>query len=291
MSYEGNNTESSNQKNDHDIRFTKYVVAVDQLESLNPKELNLPTELCKSFWSVNTHNQTLITPSDTLLASFFPYLIGPIFTPIRRRNYLKLLKCTVFWLIIVQIVSYFIALKFSPSPFYDLNISPLIIEKYGISIYYVKGKHQYWRFLSSFILHGSFSHLCIDILIELTFILSKEILWKTWRFLIIFFLTYFQGTLVELILQSSFFLGPSTGIFGIFGCFLGTYIVIVDTLPWNHKIGTLLVVIVVVAFLIVLGNQSYVHNFAHLESLITGLSLGFCFLRLDHLQIKEKFYY
>ena len=89
-------------------------------------------------------------------------------------------------------------------------------------------------------------------------------------------------------MQSSFFLGPSTGIFGIFGCFLGTYIVIVDTLPWNHKIGTLLVVIVVVAFLIVLGNQSYVHNFAHLESLITGLSLGFCFFASRSSSNKRK---
>ena len=288
MSYEQYPESFSKPKDEHDIRFTKYVVSVDQLQSVDPKELNLPPELCQGFWSLNTHNQSLATPSDSLLASFFPYMIGPVFTSIRIRNYFQLLKSTIFWLIIIQSLSYFIALAYSPSPFYDFNISPMIIEKYGISLYYIKESRQYWRFITSFILHGSFSHLFIDVIIELAFILSKEILWKRWRFLIIFFLTYIQGVLVEILLDSSFFLGPSTGIFGVFGCFLGMYIVIVDKLPWNHKIGTLIAVVFVVIFLIILGNQTYIYNFAHFESSITGIFLGFCFFAHQSSSNKRK---
>lgn len=266
-------TSSSTQINPN-IRNIKYIVSVDQLQSIHQKELNLPPELCKGFWKLNTHNQQLTTSSDTLLASFFPYMIGPVFSSVRIHDYLRLLKSITFWLCITQIICYIISLSNTTSSFKNYHIDPKIIEKYSISLYYLKEKHQYWRLFTSIIIHPTLSHLFIDIILQLCFVLGKEVLWRPWRFLVSFLLSYIAGSFFSMAFSRSFITGSGIGIFGVFGSFVAMYIVEVDKFPWHHKIGTLILIIFIVSLLLLEGIQEYISNYGNLLGCVAGGCIG-----------------
>lgn len=259
------------ENNYHFRETSRFVVAADQLVSLSPSDLNLPSELCQSFWTVNTHNQRLITPSDRLFISYAPFLIGPWCSPIRLRDFGRILKMFTFWLILGQIAFYSYLVSITKTPYDIFDVDTYILKQFGCITYSeIKIKHQYWRFFSTILLHASARQLIIHLFIELAFLIPRESNWKIYRFFPIFLFSSFCGNFITLCIPLKYdSCGPGGGIFGVFGAFTSSYLVVVSKLAWKHRIGVLIMIFFLIILLIIAGSQDYNDSF--------GLFGGFAF--------------
>ena len=264
------------ENNSNNIRSVRYIVSANQLHSITLNDLNLPPELCEGFFGINTYNQRLTTPSDTLLASYCPLLIGPCCTPLRRHDVCRMLKTFTFWLIICQVAVYIFCLSQTKNPFHNTIIDTNILIEYGcISPQHIKEKYQYWRCLSTILLHGSFSHVSINVFIEFFFVLGREANWNSLRLIGVYLLSSFCGAFFTLDLSPGFCsTGASCGIFGVFGSFIALYFILFENLQWRYRIGTLFMVTIILLFLIVAGSQEGIDFNGHLGGFLFGLFMG-----------------
>lgn len=261
---------------------TRFIVSSDQLVSLSQSDLNLPLEVCQGFWTVNTYNQRLITPSDRLFISYFPILVGPCFTPIRTRDFLRIFKMFTFWLILGQIVYYSYLATLTQTPTDIFTVDRYVLDKYG-TIYpsRIKYKHEYWRFFSTMLIHTCAQQLVINFFLEIMLVLPREACWKTYRLVPIFVLSSICGSFISLCFKPNVkSAGPGSAIFGVFGAFVSSYLVVVRKLSWKHCIGVLIMICFIIALLIVAGTQEASENI--------GLGGGFVFGLLFGLAIFSK---
>jgi rhomboid protease GluP len=257
----------------HSIR---YIVNGDQLPSISASDLNLPPEICDGFWSLNTHNQRLSTPSDTLLMSYCPHMIGPCCTPVRRQDYLRLLRSLTFWICLTQTVLYIVALTETKLPILSLNIDRNILIRYGaITPSSLQQTHQYWRLLSNFFINGSLSQLFVNVGIQLIFVMSREASWNLLRLGSIFFSSGICGTFFSLSFSPELLaVGSSGGIFGVFGAFCSMYGILFESLQWKHRIAVLFLLFLNALLLIFTTTQTYSGNWGHAGALAFGVALG-----------------
>jgi rhomboid protease GluP len=237
-----------------DIRSVRYIVSADQLLSLGQADLNLPLVISRGFWSLNTHNRRLSTPSDTMMMAYCPQLIGPCCSPVRRRDYLRLLGTFTFWLVLTQFVMCGIMLWETKSPITNATVDESVLMRYGaISPRNIKLDHQYWRLLIGIFLHKSIIHLLMDVIIELFFMLGRESSWNIIRLLAAFVLSNLTGSFFSLAFSDSptaSHLGANNGLFGIFGAFVTLYAISFEKLEWKHRVSVLFFMIVNVVLLI-----------------------------------------
>ena len=258
------------------VRAIRYIVNGDQLRSMSLSHLNLPPEVCNGFWSLNTHNQRLSTPSDTLLMSFCPELIGPCCTPVRRRDFCKLLMSFTFWLIVAQTIVVGLSLKESKSPLEKVAIEPAILAKYGAMVpERLRNNNEYWRLFSCVFVHATVSHFLVCIIAEFMFLLSREAAWNTLRFIPVFMLSSVCGSFFLLVVSpNTSSVGSGSSIFGAFGAFIVSYAVIFDSLQWKHRVSVLFLILMNVIFLIFVVNERQEETWAFLGSLCFGVSFG-----------------
>ena len=257
-------------------RNIRYIVSANQLHSITLNDLNLPPELCQGFFGINTYNQRLTTPSDTLLASYCPLLIGPCCTPLRRHDVCRMLKSFTFWLIIVQVASFIFLLIKTKNPFHDTVIDPELLIKFGcLSPPHIKQKYQYWRCITTILVHRSFQTIAINVFLEFFFVMGRESSWNIFRLVGSYLLSNICGCFFTLELSPTFCsAGASCGIFGVFGSFIALYFIIFEKLPWRHRIGTLFMVAVILLFLIVSSSQKGIDFYGHIGGFIFGLAFG-----------------
>lgn len=255
---------------------TRFIVSSDQLVSLSQSDLNLPLEVCQGFWTVNTHNQRLITPSDRLFISYFPILVGPCCTPIRARDFLRIFKTFTFWLILAQIGYYSYLVTLTKTPADIFTVDPYVLDKYGI-IYpsRIKYNFEYWRFFSTILINNCAQQLVINFFLEMLFVLPREACWKAYRLIPIFLLSSICGSFSSLCFRpNDKSAGPASAIFGVFGAFVSSYLVVVRKLSWKHCIGVLIMICFIISLLIVAGTQELSENIGLSAGFVYGLFLG-----------------
>jgi membrane associated rhomboid family serine protease len=257
-----------------DLPCVRYIVNGDQIPSLSPADLNLPLEICDGFWSLNTHNQRLSTPSDTLLMSYCPQLIGPCCTPVRCRDYLRLLKSFTVWLMAAQITVFGIALSKSRCPLPSLEIDrPVLLQLGALSLHHLKDRREYWRLFTGIFLHGNIAHLFVNVAIELIFVLSREASWNTLRLIVVFFGSEISGNFLTFCLDPEMTaVGSGNGIFGVYGGFIALYGILFEGLQWKHRIAVLFMLFLNGILLIFTTNDKHNNNWGH----ASGMACGFC---------------
>ncbi|OHT11518.1 Clan S-, family S54, Rhomboid-like serine peptidase [Tritrichomonas foetus] len=258
---------------------TRFIVSADQLTSLSQADLNLPPEICQGFWTINTHNQRLITPSDRLLISYSPFLIGPCCTPVRRHDVLRIFTLFTFWLILGQIAFYSYMINITDSPIDIFTVDSYILIKCGrLCPSKIKYKHEYWRLLSNIVLHNQAQQLIINFALELFFVLPREASWKSYRLIPILLLSSFCGSFATLTFYpNKLNIGPSAGIFGVFGAFVSSYLVAAARLAWKHRIGVLIMMCFIVFLLIIAGVQEASESVGHAAGFLFGMGIGLVF--------------
>lgn len=273
------NQDHDQDQNQDSLKFnenTRFIVSSDQLVSLSQADLNLPLEVCQGFWTVNTYNQRLITPSDRLFISYFPLLIGPCCTPIRLRDFLRIFKMFTFWLILGQIAYYLYLIMITNTPTDIFTVDRYILEEYGIlHPSRIKYKHEYWRIFSAILIHNCAQQLVINFFLEMIFVLPREACWKTYRLVPIFILSSICGNFTNLCFKpNGKSTGPASAIFGVFGAFVSSYLVVVRKLSWKHCIGVLVMICFIIALLIVAGTQEASENIGLAGGFIYGIFIG-----------------
>jgi membrane associated rhomboid family serine protease len=209
------------------------MVSPSYFKTKSRDDLNLPPAICDGFWSINTHNQRLLTHSDVLFASYFPLLIGPTCSENRRRDIARLFVTFFFYLIVAQFGFYIFLFYTNYSSLRTDEIDEEILRNYGaFSSKEIHESHQYSRFLSSIFMHGNLFHLFINIFFEFIFLLGREANWGFLRTIFIFFLSSICGSFYTLAFNKDFVIvGPSSGIFGVFAVFLVLFCILVDSFP------------------------------------------------------------
>lgn len=254
----------------------RYIISANQLHSLSLAELNLPPGLCFGYWKLNTFNQRLTTPSDVVLSYYCPLFIGPFCTPLRRKSCLKLFATLTFWLSAAQIIMYMGLLSVSHNPLHNTAIDPKYLVKYGcLSGEMIRKHNEYWRCISLIIMHSSFGHLCINVFLQMAFVLGREAQWNPLRAYGSFILSTISGSFFALLFNpNAVSSGSSNGIFGVFGSFITLYFILFENLQWRHRIGALFFICLVVILLIFAGVQNGTDSAGHIGAFLFGIFFG-----------------
>jgi rhomboid protease GluP len=127
---------------------------------------------------------------------------------------------------------------------------------------------EYFRLVSSMFVHASIAHLAGNMLFLLVFGLRAEEMFSLPEYLLVYFLGGLAGNLISLwLLPSSFSVGASGAIFGMFGA-----VAVYARRSVNQSIvGALIYGF----FLLFISSGQGVNVFAHLGGLVCGLVIGY----------------
>jgi rhomboid protease GluP len=138
--------------------------------------------------------------------------------------------------------------------------------------------HEYWRFLTAMFLHYSLIHVALNML-SLFFIgRVVEVLYGSWRYLLIYFAAGIVGGIATLILDPlSASAGASGAIFGIFGALGMFYFLNRQTLGVYSR-GAISNWVFWLVLNLVWGFSGGIAIWDHIGGLIAGLILGWLLL-------------
>ncbi len=145
---------------------------------------------------------------------------------------------------------------------------------------------EVWRFVTSIFLHGSLSHLVLNMFALILFGLILESLIGSKRLLLVFFLSGILANIVAVNFYNSS-LGASGAIFGVLGCLTiikPLMTVFVYSVPMPMFLAS--IVWAVIDALGVFYPQG-IGNIAHLSGLAVGLLMGL-YLRFKHSRKQQQ---
>jgi len=231
----------------------------------------------ESFWSLNTPNHMLTTPSDALCHSICPLMVGECNTPERIHDFSKLFKNASYWIAVTQIIIYIIMVMISDSPLHDGVIDPYTLIKYGaLDPKKIIVNHQLWRIITTHFMHGSFLHLSINLFIELSFVIICESSWGTIKFLFSLLLSTICASFVSIYYYpKASCVGASSGLYGVYGSFISCFVLIIRTLLLKKVIGVLIITCAMFIILFASINQNGIDTMGHIAGFVFGFFFGF----------------
>jgi rhomboid protease GluP len=171
-----------------------------------------------------------------------------------------------------------ITLTKTNSPMTHATVDESVLIRFGaVSPKKIKTDHQYWRLFTGMFLHVNISHLLLDVIIEVIFVLSREASWRFLRFFAVFLLSNLAGAFMTLVFAGSPRMAPvgaNNGLFGVFGAFVSLYIIVFERLLWKHRISMLLLMLVN-GLLLTFATSEQV-NKTGAPGQVGGLFFGFC---------------
>lgn len=193
---------------------------------------------------------------------------------IRRENFRQFLK-------FYPIVSSLIGLNILV---YVLTMLPGIgnsIFYSGMSVNYLIADGQWWRIISSFFIHDSFTHLLFNMFSLFLFGPELEKIAGKARFLTIYLLAGIIGNVATFVTQIGMYasVGSSGAIFGIFGAFAALVYYTRRTMPQLKRIIMPIIIISVIITFI----QPNVNIASHLGGLVTGFLIGLSYFSPKHI--------
>ena len=148
-----------------------------------------------------------------------------------------------------------------------VETSNSMIGQYGQNTFLVF-RGEYYRLISSMFVHASIAHLAGNMLFLLVFGLRAEEMFSLPEYLLVYFLGGLAGNLVSLwLLPSSFSVGASGAIFGMFGA--------VSVFARRSVNQSIVGALIYGFFLLFISSGQGVNVFAHLGGLVCGLIIGY----------------
>ena len=148
-----------------------------------------------------------------------------------------------------------------------VETSNSMIGQYGQNTFLVF-RGEYYRLVSSMFVHASIAHLAGNMLFLLVFGLRAEEMFSLPEYLLVYFLGGLAGNLVSLwLLPSSFSVGASGAIFGMFGA--------VTVFARRSVNQSIMGALIYGFFLLFISSGQGVNVFAHLGGLVCGLIIGY----------------
>jgi rhomboid protease GluP len=148
-----------------------------------------------------------------------------------------------------------------------VETSNSMIGQYGQNTFLVF-RGEYYRLVSSMFVHASIAHLAGNMLFLLVFGLRAEEMFSLPEYLLVYFLGGLAGNLVSLwLLPSSFSVGASGAIFGMFGA--------VTVFARRSVNQSIIGALIYGFFLLFISSGQGVNVFAHLGGLVCGLIIGY----------------
>jgi len=148
-----------------------------------------------------------------------------------------------------------------------VETSNSMIGQYGQNTFLVF-RGEYYRLISSMFVHASIAHLAGNMLFLLVFGLRAEEMFSLPEYLMVYFLGGLAGNLVSLwLLPSSFSVGASGAIFGMFGA--------VTVFARRSVNQSIIGALIYGFFLLFISSGQGVNVFAHLGGLVCGLIIGY----------------
>jgi len=148
-----------------------------------------------------------------------------------------------------------------------VETSNSMIGQFGQNTFLVF-RGEYYRLISSMFVHASIAHLAGNMLFLLVFGLRAEEMFSLPEYLMVYFLGGLAGNLVSLwLLPSSFSVGASGAIFGMFGA--------VSVFARRSVNQSIVGALIYGFFLLFISSGQGVNVFAHLGGLVCGLIIGY----------------
>jgi membrane associated rhomboid family serine protease len=249
------------------------------------------TQSFDQFWSPNMDSP----PSKWYHIFFlmcFPCFLGPICSPTRKRDYLRLVTSFIFWVSIVDIVYFIVELAVGGVVPWSKNTmigpgSETLIRLGGKWVPLMKKNLELWRFITPMFMHSGFIHIIFNLLVQCSLGLAYEKQWGenrgkwgpiigTVKMATIYFVSGFGSTLLScLVLPAAVSVGASGAILGIIGAKAAYVICTWHKIPSQQKIaqGVSIVGIIMISFLF--SFTGAVDWAGHLGGMFTGFLMGF----------------
>jgi len=129
---------------------------------------------------------------------------------------------------------------------------------------------QLWRFFTPMLLHGSILHIGFNMYALYIFGIGLERRYGHGRFLLLYILSGFAGSVFSFLFSSAYSIGASGAIFGLIAA-EGIFLIQNRKLFGSRMRGALNNVIFVVAINLFLGLQPGIDNWGHIGGLMGGL--------------------
>lgn len=127
---------------------------------------------------------------------------------------------------------------------------------------------QYWRFLTSALLHANLAHIAMNMVSLYLWGPTIETLYGKWKMLVIYIVSAIMGTAVSYFLSSYVSVGASGAIFGLFGTLISIRI---DAPDFFKKVfGKQVAILIGVNILNGILNRG-IDNFGHIGGFLGGL--------------------
>lgn len=190
-------------------------------------------------------------------------------------------KFKITYILIVVNIAFYIYTSVVGGDFVETSNS--MIGQYGQNTFLVF-RGEYYRLISSMFVHASIAHLAGNMLFLLVFGLRAEEMFSLPEYLLVYFLGGLAGNLISLwLLPSSFSVGASGAIFGMFGA-----VAVYARRSVNQSIvGALIYGF----FLLFISSGQGVNVFAHLGGLVCGLVMGYLLAIRRKPETKYSFQY
>lgn len=135
---------------------------------------------------------------------------------------------------------------------------------------------QYWRFLTPMVLHGGIIHLAFNSYALYALGPETERVFGTWRFLAIYLIAGFAGTLASYIRSPGLSIGASGAIFGLIGALAAFFYRAKALIGAEASRQQVTQLVSMAAINIVLGfTIPTIDNAAHIGGMLAGAATGF----------------
>ncbi|RKY14804.1 MAG: hypothetical protein DRQ55_20315 [Planctomycetota bacterium] len=135
--------------------------------------------------------------------------------------------------------------------------------------------HEYWRLLTVALVHGSFIHLMFNMYALWIIGPIVEALYGPWRFLSIYLVCAAAGSAASYATSTSFAVGASGAVFGLFGALIVADRVHKPALTRNARNLTMQIGMLIGINLVIGFSVPGIDNAAHVGGLLAGAALGF----------------
>jgi len=174
-------------------------------------------------------------------------------------------KFRITYILIAVNIAFYIYTSVAGGDFVETSNS--MIGQYGQNTFLVF-RGEYYRLISSMFVHASIAHLAGNMLFLLVFGLRAEEMFSLPEYLMVYLLGGLAGNLVSLwLLPSSFSVGASGAIFGMFGA--------VTVFARRSVNQSIVGALIYGFFLLFISSGQGVNVFAHLGGLVCGLIIGY----------------
>ncbi|KAL9648054.1 hypothetical protein ABK040_012108 [Willaertia magna] len=246
------------------------------------------------FWSYNLHG---VQPQwyHMCLMCCCPCFVGNPCSPVRKGDYIRMLKTFLFWISIIQIIYFIVELSVGGIDSKNTSLGPpasTLLLLGAKSAAYIKHKYQIFRLITPIFMHAGFMHIFMNLFIQIMVCMSYEgnnkFPWKWYRVIPIYFIAGIGGNLLSCVaIPQSISVGASGAIMGLIGAKVSSIIIRWRSIPTQLKVSQCISVGIIIVITLLWSFSDYIDWAGHIGGLLIGFIFGFSMFATE---IKDKVY-